>query len=531
VILRAGASNNVIGGGFVGAGNVVSGNAQSGIALFDAGTSGNLVAGNFIGTGAAGAVSLPNVNGIDIASGATGNTVGGTSAGTANVISGNSLDGLLLESSGNLVEGNLIGTAADGSTSLGNGSHGVFLTAGAGGNTIGVSGAGAGNVIAFNGGNGILVGTDAAQGITSAAGVGNAILSNSIYANGLIGIDLGPDDGVTPNGSLGYPAENNAYQPFPVIDAVLQAGMGLEVRGSYSDPQEPNTAITLQFFATPTGDPSGHGQGQRVLGSATITPDGSGNASFDVTLPVSVALGQYVTATATAPASGTSEFSAWVVVPPTPHQEYVIAVYDDVLARAPDAGGLTYWSGLLDSGAAVGSVAAAIAQSDEYYANFVIRPAYLNLLGRAADAAGVKFWTAQMDGTTGNVTDQELEADLVSAGGQTGEFYTNAGGTNSAWIDAVYKLLLGRAPDVGGESYWNSRLDAGSTLNQVAQGIAGSQENDTQLINDDYFHYLGRAADAGGLTYWLSQFADGATNEDVITGFTGSAEYYEEHTS
>ncbi|HEV3023636.1 MAG TPA: DUF4214 domain-containing protein [Pirellulales bacterium] len=215
----------------------------------------------------------------------------------------------------------------------------------------------------------------------------------------------------------------------------------------------------------------------------------------------------------------------------TPNERYVTAVYADVLGRAPDAAGLAYWSQLLDGGAAVSSVAEAIGHSDEYYANFVISPSYVKLLGRAADAAGVAYWTDQMDGTNGNVTDQELEADLVSAGGAKGEFYSNAGGTNTAWIDAVYKLLLDRTADASGEDYWNSQLMAGATLNQVAQGIAGSQENNTQLINDDYFHYLGRAADLAGLAYWLQQFADGKTNEDVIAGFTGSAKYYKEKTS
>ncbi len=212
----------------------------------------------------------------------------------------------------------------------------------------------------------------------------------------------------------------------------------------------------------------------------------------------------------------------------TPHQLFVIAVYHDVLGRLPDAGGLAFWTQLLDSGTAVSAVAQAIAHSDEYYQNFVIRPAYLNLLGRAADAGGVTFWTTQMDA---GVTDQQLEADLVSAGGTTGEFYTKAGGTNTLWIDAVYKLLLGRAPDTSGEMFWNSQLAAGQTLNQVAQGIAGSTENNAQLINEDYFHYLGRAADSGGLAFWLSQFAAGQTNEDVIAGFTGSTEYYNKHTS
>jgi uncharacterized protein YkwD len=211
--------------------------------------------------------------------------------------------------------------------------------------------------------------------------------------------------------------------------------------------------------------------------------------------------------------------------------KYVTAVYQDVLGRAPDPNGLAYWVQQLDAGAPISSVAAAIGHSAEYYANFVIQPDYVNLLGRAADAAGVQYWTTQM---LNGLTDQQLAAQLVASD----EFYANAGGTTLGWIDAVYKLLLGRAADSAGESYWNNQLtsllnteSAESARQQVAQGIAGSQENNTNLINADYMHYLGRAADPGGLTYWLQQFAGGATNEDVIAGFTGSTEYYNEHTS
>jgi hypothetical protein len=193
-----------------------------------------------------------------------------------------------------------------------------------------------------------------------------------------------------------------------------------------------------------------------------------------------------------------------------------------VLGRAPDANGLVYWTDLLDNGTPIGSVAEAIAHSGEYYANFVIKPDYLNLLGRAADAAGVSYWTSKMEA---GLTDQQLEANLVSSD----EFFQTAGGTNAGWIDAVYKLLLGRPADADGKSYWLQQLSGGATLLSVAQEIANSQENDTQLIKNDYFHYLGRAADEAGLEYWLGQFAAGETNEDVIAGFTGSAEYYAEH--
>ena len=55
---------------------------------------------------------------------------------------------------------------------------------------------GAGNIIAYNGHNGVTVGEFSFDSST----VEDPILSNSIFANAALGIDLG-DDGVTPNNS------------------------------------------------------------------------------------------------------------------------------------------------------------------------------------------------------------------------------------------------------------------------------------------------------------------------------------------
>ena len=207
----------------------------------------------------------------------------------------------------------------------------------------------------------------------------------------------------------------------------------------------------------------------------------------------------------------------------SPSTLYVIGVYEDVLGRAPDPGGLAYWSHLLDTGTAVSAVAEAIAHSAEYYANFVIRPAYLKLLGRAADDAGVNFGVQRMQN---GLTDQELDAGFV----ESDEFYAKAGGTDVAWIDSIYELLLGRTADPGGVEYWSGQLAAGISRSDIALQIADSAENESQLVNADYEHYLGRPADPSGVSYWLAQLAAGQTNEDIITGFTGSPEYYQEQT-
>ena len=95
------------------------------------GSSDNLVEGDLIGTDATGTKSLGNAQwGVNILDASTGNTIGGTVAAAADVISGNIGAGVEIEgSSENLVEGNFIGTDATGTIALGNTQFGVNITA------------------------------------------------------------------------------------------------------------------------------------------------------------------------------------------------------------------------------------------------------------------------------------------------------------------------------------------------------------------------------------------------------------------
>ena len=82
-------------------------------------------------------------------------TVGGTATGAGNVISANTASGIdvQFDVSGAVIEGNLIGTTADGTGALGNGFDGILIGDSSAnpqpsGNTIGSVGTDAGNVIA-----------------------------------------------------------------------------------------------------------------------------------------------------------------------------------------------------------------------------------------------------------------------------------------------------------------------------------------------------------------------------------------------
>jgi titin len=280
-------SGNLLGGTTDQARNVIAGNSE-GVLLY--GTShANLVEGNYIGTDAAGAVALGNTQGVLFARGTLNNVVGGTADGAANLISGNGVGVLMIDAAtaGNLVEGNYIGTGPGGDGGLGNSGPGVQIM-GASNNQIGGEATGAGNVIAFNGGDGVLV----------TSGNHDRISGNSIYANGGLGIELN--------------AANNAndQQAAPVLSLAVVQGNTLSVVGTLQS--TPNTTFTVEFFASDAGDPSGFGQGQTYLGSAQVTTNASGGVTFLATFAAPE--GQFITATATSPQGDTSQFSNWVEV-------------------------------------------------------------------------------------------------------------------------------------------------------------------------------------------------------------------------
>src|SRR5262249_50295704 len=154
--------NNTVGGTAAGAGNVISGNTQQGVLIENSGTTGVLVAGNFIGTNATGTSAIANgTEGIQIDSGASGNTIGGLTAtpgtGAGNVISGNTQDGVYIEgSNSNTIAGNLVGTNAAGTGAIPNGGVGVIVSDSTG-NTVGGTTDTARNIISGNASDGIEV--------------------------------------------------------------------------------------------------------------------------------------------------------------------------------------------------------------------------------------------------------------------------------------------------------------------------------------------------------------------------------------
>jgi len=153
------AAGDVVGGTSNGARNVISGNTKQGVEL---GAAGALVQGNYIGTDPTGRAAIGNEEGVFVVAPDGSAQIGGTAAGARNVISGNHGAGVVLQTAGNLIEGNYVGLTASGKSRLGNEGDGISASAPAG-STIGGTSAGARNVVSGNDGQGIGLSTSSSN--------------------------------------------------------------------------------------------------------------------------------------------------------------------------------------------------------------------------------------------------------------------------------------------------------------------------------------------------------------------------------
>lgn len=202
VALIDGPSGNVVGGEMPAARNVISGNAEHGVFMQGAGTTANEVKGNYIGTDVTGALSVGNgAAGISIIFGANLNLIGGNAAGARNLLSGNGWYGVQLQdpgTSGNRVQGNYIGTNANGTARIPNAKDGVVIANGASDNLIGGETPEERNLISGNGEIGVNLSRDATyagDGATANRVLGNYIgtdvTGTQAVGNGQFGVHIG----------------------------------------------------------------------------------------------------------------------------------------------------------------------------------------------------------------------------------------------------------------------------------------------------------------------------------------------------
>jgi len=336
-------SNLVIGGLDPEDRNIISGNDGPGISP-NAGSTGWKVLGNYVGLGSDGLTSVANSTyggsgGLSIDND-DNHTVGGSLAGSTNVISGNNSFGIFPDNTKNLtIQGNIIGPDWKGDPLVTNpqlGGIGMPPLAGPISTVlIGGTSPSQGNLIAYNKGTAVAIFSTTNAGLPLYNSNDVAVLGNSIYGNvpegsyppsmSALGIDLANINlpeytitglGPTLNDASDVDAGPNYYMNFPVISSAVQnstqllVGFSLDAANSTVGGQ-----YRVEFFVNDSPDVAGYGEGQKYLGFINTT-NGTGKQANLVLDAGTNLSGKVLSATTTAlsntTASGfgsTSEFA------------------------------------------------------------------------------------------------------------------------------------------------------------------------------------------------------------------------------
>jgi hypothetical protein len=225
--LRLGASNVVV------RGLVINGFEFGGILASGANTR---IEGNFIGTDPSGTLVRSN-DGAGVTLDGLNAIVGGATPTSRNLISGNLNQGVRLFDSGARVQGNLIGTEKDGATALDGGfftgNLGGLLVPGSN-NVIGGSGPGEANTIAFNVGEaGVLVQSSG----TGNRILGNSIFSNGRLGIDLDG-GTQNFAGVTKNDTKDPDTGSNNLQNSPRLTSATTSDDRITMEGNLNSTPE-----------------------------------------------------------------------------------------------------------------------------------------------------------------------------------------------------------------------------------------------------------------------------------------------------
>ena len=289
----------------------------------------NRIFGCFVGTDKTGTLANGNGSGLNAAGVAVTagiltdtdmHTIGGPTPAERNVISGNFGHGLILGGRGHLVRGNFVGVNVNGAA-LGNQVDGINIAGGQFSSATGTIGASpfpwdgkcqvlidssgwvlddrrdCGNRIAFNGRYGVITGFNGYQ-----------VLSNSIFSNGDLGIDV-DTTGVTPNDPAGSNRNYPEWVSWKRVFYLNPPTVGTNVKGTIENWS--NLPVIIQIFHNAACDPSGHGEGLELVRTLTVP----GNGSFSFSIPRT---GGFLTATSTPwnmwGSRATSEFAACLAI-------------------------------------------------------------------------------------------------------------------------------------------------------------------------------------------------------------------------
>lgn len=196
---------------------------------------------------------------------------------------------------------------------------------------------------------------------------------------------------------------------------------------------------------------------------------------------------------------------------------FVHNVYHDLLNRAPDPQGNALWISQLNGGYSRQLLSIFFWRSVEHRQDEVTA-FYQNILGRAPDGPGNSAVMAML---RAGATELSVEQTFLNST----EFRNNHV-NNTLFVDAVFSIVLNRAPTTTEEAFWSNQITTAG-IPSVTSGIVNSLESYRLIVTNDYMTYLNRGTDAANRDFWVNQlYANGGSIELVAEAFLSSAEYF-----
>lgn len=223
-------------------------------------------------------------------------------------------------------------------------------------------------------------------------------------------------------------------------------------------------------------------------------------------------------------------------IDPSGNAEVLAHLYQAVLGRAPDFGGLEGLNNLVNSGTVpLSSAGDLFINSAEFSTDYgvVTNTQFVGILAQntgntgatAMDNGAISALDSGTSRSTVAMQFAESASNVINTLGYTGD-------PTYGEIYRLYETTLGRAPDVGGVSQFTSEVQGGTSLQEIANQLINSTEfmNDFgQLSNSAYVtslyeHGLGRAPDSAGLQGWVNALDAGTARSVVALGISDSLE-------
>lgn len=250
------------------------------------------------------------------------------------------------------------------------------------------------------------------------------------------------------------------------------------------------------------------------------------------------------------------------------NSQFVKAMFKGILGRDVDKAGLEYWTESLNKGNSKRFVVSRMMDSKEFKEKLndlsidnigsikvdrydkkgeisgVVNQFFIGFQGREGDKGGLDYWTGEI------VNNRRSVANVVE-GFMYSEEFKSKNYTNSQFVKAMFKGILGRDVDKAGLDYWTDSLEKGNSRKFVVSRMIQSEEFKNKLnelditnigsisidrydqkgeisgvVNQFFLGFQGREGDKGGLNYWTDEIVNNRRSvANVVEGFIDSDEF------